>query len=470
MKIREQLSWILDDTDSMINKDYKTNIDFCHSLGLKCDCVGWSTLDLDRPDADEILDKIEAFCHENGWWARGGMGRYVESEEGDEPSEWYELTNLPRQKSWKGFEEITDENGNELSCLNVEAYKERGSLIAPNCHYLALASEHFKETCEKYHIPNLKFVWVKDVGKYEGTQYFHILPTQSLPHIAFAPELRYGNPYKFIPHVYDPIQHARLTALGGKGLRISEIFYCMGFGYHYYYPKKEMPENGFLYIPSPKSSNSYEGFQPQLLVHRTTAEILLKENLINKKNLTPALLYDEVPGGYKEQEMPHALKLPDSYLEKMQKEYEYLKEHPKPKRKATEIQTLKLLRLTKKDRKSDFNKGLKRTTAQALLETEYAPLVPYYLLSNGFCLSDEYEVLPYEKTQQETLVFDAKIEKEEFLESIPKGIVIARCPDGDRVLLRPNGTVERYSHEEPTVAKDCPTLAQFIMDCCENDY
>ena len=73
MKFKEHLTWILDKRVHRFNDEdkYQQNIDFVHSLGKKCDCVGWSELDMDEPDADEVLDKIEAFCKEQGWRARG---------------------------------------------------------------------------------------------------------------------------------------------------------------------------------------------------------------------------------------------------------------------------------------------------------------------------------------------------------------------------------------------------------------
>ena len=64
MKIIETLDWILDNDDKSIVDDekYRLNIEFVHSLGLKCDCVGWSKLDLQNPRADEILSAIDSFC------------------------------------------------------------------------------------------------------------------------------------------------------------------------------------------------------------------------------------------------------------------------------------------------------------------------------------------------------------------------------------------------------------------------
>lgn len=65
MNFSEELVWIFDKTGKTINeeKQYQQNIDFVHSLGKKCDCVGWSTLKMDEPDADKILDEIQKCLH-----------------------------------------------------------------------------------------------------------------------------------------------------------------------------------------------------------------------------------------------------------------------------------------------------------------------------------------------------------------------------------------------------------------------
>ena len=89
MKIIETLDWILDKDDTHIADDekFRLNIEFVHSLGLKCDCVGWSKLDLQNPRADEILYAIDSFCKKNGWKARGIYTRTYS----DYTSDWYEI-------------------------------------------------------------------------------------------------------------------------------------------------------------------------------------------------------------------------------------------------------------------------------------------------------------------------------------------------------------------------------------------
>ena len=82
----EGVSWILDrphteieelkkkypDSKEYLNhyfeyesKECEKRIDFVHSLGMKCDSVGWSYLDLNQPDALNILDEIKQFCQKN---------------------------------------------------------------------------------------------------------------------------------------------------------------------------------------------------------------------------------------------------------------------------------------------------------------------------------------------------------------------------------------------------------------------
>ena len=56
-----------------------------------------------------------------------------------------------------------------------------------------------------------------------------------------------------------------------------------------------------------------------------------------------------------------------------------------------------------------------------------------------------------------------KIAKE-LLEIKPDGIVIAKCPDGDKILLCTDGKVIRFSHEEPVATEEWVSLAQFIAD------
>ena len=47
---------------------------------------------------------------------------------------------------------------------------------------------------------------------------------------------------------------------------------------------------------------------------------------------------------------------------------------------------------------------------------------------------------------------------------VKAGQLIAKCPDGDTVLLCKNNVVVRFSHETPEVVEQWPSLAQFFVD------
>ncbi len=91
-------------------------------------------------------------------------------------------------------------------------------------------------------------------------------------------------------------------------------------------------------------------------------------------------------------------------------------------------------------------------------------VTPYYLVANGGCLSDEYELLPYNQAISENAQFQEQLQSEELLAEKPAGVVIAKCPDGDYILLCKSGEVIRFSHEAPEVTEQWLNLAQFIVD------
>ena len=151
-------------------------------------------------------------------------------------------------------------------------------------------------------------------------------------------------------------------------------------------------------------------------------------------------------------------------MQKSIAEYEKLKSTERPLRLISEKDAVKLLRLAKKERKEDFKKAFTEAKSVDIIETSYAPLLPYYLIANGGYLSDEYELLSYDIATEENMLFTEELLTEELLEIKPDGIVIAKCPDGDKVLLCTDGKVIRFSHEEPVATEEWVSLAQFIAD------
>ena len=129
---------------------------------------------------------------------------------------------------------------------------------------------------------------------------------------------------------------------------------------------------------------------------------------------------------------------------------------------VTEKDALKLLRKAKKE--GQLGKKLAKAKAEALAGTAYGPLLPYYLITGGGYLSDEYKLLTVPESQMETAEFYQALEKEELLAVKPEGLVICTCANGDKVLLLHDGTVIRFSHEAPEVCEQWQSLPQFIVD------
>ena len=122
MVIKERLTWILDQKHKQFDeKEYQKNIDFVHSLGKKCDCVGWSILNMDEPDAEFVLDEINAFCKKNGWTARGWYKRSYSEITGD----WFELkTSYFKDATICDKTVVPSDDGTELSVSIIRAYHE----------------------------------------------------------------------------------------------------------------------------------------------------------------------------------------------------------------------------------------------------------------------------------------------------------------------------------------------------------
>ena len=449
MKIIETLDWILDKNDKRINgeEEYLLNIEFVHSLGLKCDCVGWSTLDLQNPRTDEILSAIDSFCKKNGWKARGIYTRKY----ADYSSDWYELvpTTFKDNTLCDYDDEYESERGEKVRVFNLRAYHELRS--SPKWWYESiLVPERFRDACVRHGITDVDFCWAKDKGKYQAEQYFHLYSNKQVPTIAEGRNLKIED-------------REKIDALGGYLPKIADIFYNLQLiNLQDCYIETDIPSSNIALAYCPKTF-TYCG-RNKFLIRKNFAQTLLQEKAISESDLTPAMVVKELPDGYS---LTHTV-MPDrpiaSCLQKSIAEYEKLKNTERPLRMISEKDALKLLRLAKKERKEYFKKAFPKAKSDDIAKTNYAPVLPYYLIANGGYLSDEYELLPYEIATEENKLFAQELLTEELLDAKPDGIVIAKCPDGDKILLCSDGKVIRFSHEQPVATEEWVSLAQFVAD------
>lgn len=448
MKYTEKLHWILDAPGKRLKEDaeYQINIDFVHSLGLKCDCVGWSRLDLSDPRAGEILDAITRFCRENGWTGRC----YYDREYTDGDSDWYELIHTEfKDAACSERTRIPAADGSQIWYWTLLAYHE--TTAAPKERWDTLfVPERFRDACIRNGIDGLDYCWAKDKGRYAAGQYFQVFGKHLIPRMAIDDRLKKSNT-------------ARIQAAGGWLPRIAEVFADMQqINLQDCFLAEDLPAGGiaYAYIPRPETN----GARYHILIHKDTAQVLLQEKAIPANALRPAPVADTLPGGYVLKETSPIPRPTAVFTAQMFAEYEKLKATPRPVRKVSEKEALKVLRKAKKDRKADFQKAMPKAKLPELTGTALEPLAPYYAISSGGYLSDEYELLPPARALAEDAEFHARLQTEELLEEKPGGVVIAKCPDGDTVLLGREGSVIRFSHEAPEITGQWPTLAQFIFD------
>ena len=446
MNYKEELTWILDKTNQSIDEEtkYKLNIDFVHSLGKKCDCVGWSTLKMDEPNADEILDRIEKFCKEDGWRVRAWYTRTYTGE-----SDWYELTAINfKESTIADVIDATDENGQVVEMPVIKAFHEL--IPGPKEYYDICVPERFRNVCIKNNMKDIDFCWLKDKGKYEAEQYFNIYPQVLIPRVCCDKDLKKYN-------------KAKINALGGFLPKIADVVSRLD---HIDLPdcyfEEDLPQGGMAYLYC-ASTNTYCG-RDKILIHKDTAQLLVNEKVLLWKNLKPVSVVDVCPDGYVVDNATQKRKPNNIYIQQMFAEYEKIKNKNRPVRAITEKDALKVLKTAKSDRKEEFNKKLSKTQAERIIDSLYVQLLPYYNVVNGGSLSDEYEFLPYDESLSATVEFINNTEKEELAKDIPQGIVFAKSADGDSILLKNDGSVIRFAHEIPEKIDEWKNLAQFIFD------
>lgn len=462
MKYTETLDWILDKNGAKLGDEaaYQENVDFVHSLGLKCDCVGWSKLDLASPRAEEILAAIGRFCRENGWRARGMYTRTYAGE-----SDWYEIRFTQAKadfSKYNDFREVSDEHGGTVKVRTVKAFYEPSP--APRWCTLdaRLVPERFRDVCLQENWMDAEFCWAEDKGKYDAPQYFHLYPRHAVAHSTDSTSFGYSGRH---PRPSDAQTLQRMQALGGSLPRLTSLFYDLKVFLPCCYLAEELPAGGFSSAYEAPDERRNVGYQ-RILVHRERAEVLLRQKALQPATLAPVPVLEAFLPGYVAEERTLQPMPAVSVRDELLRAYTALKATVRPVRMVTEKEALKLLRAAKKARKEDFSKALPKAKAALLADTPYAPLVPYYLIADGGYPSDEYEyeLLPQAEAAGANEAFHAALAAEELLSEKPDGVVFARCADGDAMLLLTDGAVIRFSHEEPAAVNRWPSLAQFIAE------
>lgn len=452
MTYTETLHWILDKPGERgySDENARRRIDFVHSLKLKCDCVGWSQIDLSAPEADALLERIVAFCREDNWNLRA----HYERQYSDIDTDWYVLrtTSLPFA-AWAGWESYPTVDGSTherrvIKACNIASSGALDSLIVP---------DRFRDACLRAGIPGLDFCWVRDKGRYDAPQYYAPYAAQTLPRFVF-------NKAIFWKRKDEPTPPRLFDSMGGSLPRLGRICSELRVSLPDCVFRADLPAGGVVQAYA-DATYSYAGCRT-LLIHKDTAELLLREGAFTASALEPLLTVDELPADFPVCEGTPLPRPTPAYFAAMDEACATLKAKGRPVKQITEKQALAMLRKAKSARKEAFGKRLAK--ADELLSTGYAPLVPYWKVASGGFLSDEYELLSPADAAVATGEYAAQRAAEE-LADLPEGVVFARCPDGDTVLLTADGRVLRVSHEQPLPEQEWAGLPAFFADAIEED-
>lgn len=460
----ETLLWILDGPshDAWDEDENKERIDFVHSIGQKCDCVGWSELNLNQDDAENILSQIQAFCKEKGWKARGWYTREYLSDY----AEWYCLNG----DYWKD-NECADSNEtvpldgtSSIGLPKIKAYTilDNGPKRDYKYYYV---SDQFRKKCDSAGIGGIRYCWIKDIGKYQGEQYFMIAPEIQVPHL--MRDLRYSYTVSSQKQVKHHPVYGKIVALGGWLPRIAEIFYDLTIALPTSYLKKDMPAEGIGYAFIGQTFT--DAGKNEILFRKDVAQKLVEIRALPKCALKPVFVCEEPIPGYVFADTEPILFPNDRIVQERMNEYRMLQSKERPARIIGLKDAVRLLRKSKKERPEDYGKSLSKPVREKILQTAFAPLEPYYAVCGSGYLSDEYELLHFDTAVLETEEFHREMAAEELVFSDVSGSVFAKCPDGDRIVLSASGEVLRMSHEKSTAINRWKDLHHFIAEALVSD-
>lgn len=251
----------------------------------------------------------------------------------------------------------------------------------------------------------------------------------------------------------------QLANLGGKLPVLIDMFYELRIDIPVCIKKTDLPSTDFSYYKYHEYDHVEEGF----LIRKRVADILLQQRIISKSDLKMVYLVGEVPEGYERYVSKELYKICEADIQNSIYAYKEFLKTPRPDRKVSEEEVLKLLRNQRKEEKEYYNNPLSKRYCDALIGTDYEKMSPYYKICDGAVISDEYTLLSYKESISETKEFKEQMKFEEWLEPI-SGIVIAKCADGDMVVLTNEKLVNRVSHEDWEVVETWHNVETFIFE------
>lgn len=463
MKIEEKLLWIAD--GPWRRDDYTESLEFVHSFGLKCDCVGWTTINIQSEKDLELLQQIREKADKEHIFLRA----YYEKKISGIETDWYILK--PK--------DLPEVEGSDYN--SVKGYKvPKGCHIFDYSNDLPGVSEKFMQACKENDLSGVTFSWIPDTARYQAPPYYNLVPEQMISRIAGETESFRKHSYRF-DGVDKNTKRERYRRKGYDREELLKLYsQADSTGGHLTFLESIIDDYGYIDLPImidekgvPDTDFAYLAYEWRfkILIRKSAAKKLIETGVLTEKELVAALYFDEKENSLMimECETKHFSMLkPQQELLKLQEEWRK-KKHPVYV--PTEKITLKALRQAKKENNEFYHKPLKKSIAESLIGTELERILPYYRISDGGFISDEIEYYAFEKVGIKTKEFLTEIQNEEqLLGEMPQLLkcnVIGHAMNGDHILLEEMGNVLRYDHEDPTLSIRWNSIFEFFYENIE---
>ncbi len=469
--------------------------DFVHSFGLKTYSGTWSGIYLDSPMFYDFLIRAKELINNRVARFAGfcSLSQLIE-DEGD--IEWYVL-NAKNDLAIEDYDEI-------ITC--------RADKMSPNVHtahgifYNVYVSEKFMNVVKENQLTGVDFVWIKDVGKFQASQWYIPVVFSALgrgfdhpwfdsrtlrgtgSHQPLEPEFRCGT-YKFeASQIKKDIIFEKSLYREIINLFDPEILSIISYRS---FLRDFLPNTDFAFIwhstDQERKRGNYGVFfqekdgvykQRELCISKRTKDILLKSNLITTNELEPIKICSTIPDGIEMLDGKALLPTPfyscgyidlDSVKKKLEKEWTSFISRTMPAKTITQRQALKYLLEAKKLRPEDFNKAVGKSELTKVRISLPVYWVEVLKKTNGGFLNYECTLVPLEQISE----FSKEKQKysEEVWEDYPQNLIhVAHSIDGDWYSLELaheseiDCRVKRISHETCQLIREWDSIAMFIFD------
>lgn len=435
-------------------EEYKYNKAFMKSFGLKTDSVGWAEVSSDSFSEDDFNRLIEQAQKEH---VRLRCYCDIQSST-DMEADWYAF----QTRNMETDALVFSSNGFKDSIPTVEAWRYKPGFYTTFSEALAVREDVISILEEAGIAGCSRIKWLPDTGRYESRQFFYCNIGRPEGRIIdwtiHDDDLRKRNKEwresfsTFIKKYSDLIAVAMANDPSPVHIEMIELPLIA-------------ERSAFSNAEIIDLGNGIIG------VNKKTKGLLAENRIISSKDIEPVLLVDNITELIPDKFLPDAFGDKPHYFRKVQADKETcrqeveklhnkLMENPRPAKKASEKMALARVKEEKKNSPEFFNKGAR---GRILDDVYCEAMQPYYKISNGFNLSDEYYIYSIAEQREVAEQFKRELEEEELFTLQEEYHVIGQAADGEYIVLLNDGSVVLIQMGNPEYTATWSNLNEFFF-------